>query len=93
MAVCKRVGSNCFDYYGGHSYALGANSKRSLRVAIYGESGREICTEAIAGLTTRHAIIRAHRFARRYIDRLLKDRKGANEMRWMIRDIQPENVL
>ena len=93
MTVCKRVGSNCFDYRDIHSYALGANSKRSLRVTIRGESGREICTETIGGLTTRHTIVRAHRWARRYIDRLIKDREGANEMSWMIRDIQPENVL
>jgi hypothetical protein len=93
MVVCKRVGSNVFDYYGGHSYALGANSKRSLRVTIYGESGRTVCTETISGLTSRHTIIRAHRWARRCIDRRIKEREGADEMRQRIREIQPENVL
>ena len=93
MTVHKRVGSNCFDYRDYSYYKLNANSKRSIRVDVYCGGSLPDCSETIGGLTTRHTIIRAHRYARRYIDRRIKRHAGYNEMHRMIRDIRPENVL
>jgi len=90
--MCKRVGRNHFDYRDDYSYTLLPHAQRSLQVQIY-NGRRMIYHETIGGLTTRHTVVRAHRWARRYIDRLIKKRIGSNEMSAMIREVQPENVL